>query len=269
MLESLINFKEISEKPYMMGVWAFIVCCISVLISSQVPLSVPGTNSGFMVVLFVIIPSAYFLTVFIKKEERIEEDEIEHHREKSLWGRHEKDILVLLFYFFGLAMAFAVWSFFLPQSFFGAQITKVNEIQGMSAGMTGQITGDAAGAAMFNRILVNNLQVMFFSFIFSFIFGAGAVFIIVWNASVLGVYIGQLSKYAWHIPIVSLSFLPHGIPEIAGYLCAGLAGGILSSAIIRKNHPEVIKMIAVDVTKILLVGIGLIVLGAGIEAFLA
>lgn len=269
MLESLVNFKEINERPYMMAVWAFIICCIAILISSQVPLSVPGTNSGFIVVLFVIIPSAYFITVFIKKEEEMEETALEKHLYGSFWARHEKDILVLLFYFFGLTLAFSVWSFFLPQTFFEAQITKINEIQGMASGMTGQATGAAAGPAAFSRILVNNLQVMFFSFIFSFIFGAGAIFIIAWNASVLGVYIGQLSKYVWHIPIVYLSFLPHGIPEIAGYLFAGLAGGLMSAAIIRKNTNEVLKVVAVDVVKILLVGIALIVLGAGIESFLA
>ncbi|MEE9406143.1 MAG: stage II sporulation protein M [Candidatus Aenigmarchaeota archaeon] len=267
MLESLVNFKEINERPYMMAIWAFIICCIAVLISSQVPLSVPGTNSGFIVVLFVIIPSVYFITVFLKKEEELEEGAIARHEHTSFWGRHEKDILILLFYFFGLTIAFAVWSFFLPQNFFNAQITKINEIQGMATSLTGQATGAAAGPAAFNKILFNNLQVMFFSFIFSFIFGAGAIFIIAWNASVLGVYIGQLSKYVWHIPIVSLSFLPHGIPEIAGYLAAGLAGGLMSAAIIRKNTSKTLQIVSFDVAKILVVGVLLIVLGAGIESF--
>jgi uncharacterized membrane protein SpoIIM required for sporulation len=269
MLESLVNFKEINERPYMMAVWAFIICSIAVLISSQVPLSVPGTNSGFIVVLFVIIPSVYFITHFIKMEEEMEEEAIRKHLSGTFWTRHEKDIMILLFFFFGLTIAFAIWSFFLPQSFFSAQITKINEIQGMASGVTGQATGAVGGAAMFNKILINNLQVMFFSFIFSFIFGAGAIFIIAWNASVLGVYIGQLSKYVWHIPIVSLSFLPHGIPEIAGYLFAGLAGGLMSAAIIRKNTGEVIRIVTMDVVKILIIGIALVALGAGIEAFIA
>ncbi len=273
MLESLVNFKEINEKPYMMAIWAFIICCIAVLISSQVPLSVPGTNSGFIVVLFVIIPSVYFITHFLKKEEEIEEGDIARHNYKNFWSRHEKDILILLFYFFGLTIAFSIWSFFLPQSFFSAQLTKINEIQGMQTfvadPLMGQATGAAAGPAAFNKILFNNLQVMFFSFIFSFIFGAGAIFIIAWNASVLGVYIGQLSKYVWHIPIVSLSFLPHGIPEIAGYLAAGLAGGLMSAAIIRKNSSETLRAVSVDVAKILVIGVILIVLGAGIESFIS
>lgn len=271
MLESLINFKEINEKPYMMAVWAFIVCTVAVLISTQIPMSIPGTNSGFLVVLFIIIPSTYFITHLIKKEEMMEEKMVNHKYQMKFWERHEKDIMILLFFFAGMTLAFAVWSLFLPSSFFQAQITKVNEIQGYMA--TGQVTGEVTGGLTaydaFISIFYNNMQVLAFSFLFSFIFGAGAIFIIIWNASVLGVYIGQLSKHIWNIPIMSLSFLPHGIPEIAGYLMAGLAGGIISASIIRKNNMKTLKAILLDSVKLLIVASILILIGAGVEAYLA
>jgi len=261
MLESLVNFKEMNKNPHVVAVWSFVVCSIAVLISSQIPFSIPGTNSGFLAVLFAIIPSVYFITSLIKREERMEETMAAKHAEGRLWERHEMDIVILFFFFIGMAAAFALWSFFLPQDFFMAQISKVNEIQGVS------VTGNFASIETFNRILINNLQVMLFSFLFSFIFGAGAIFIIIWNASVLGVYIGQLSKAVWHIPVVSLSFLPHGVPEIIGYLLAGLAGGLLSAAILRKNPSHVLKIIVIDSLKILLIGVIFICIGAGIEAF--
>ncbi len=261
MLESLVNFKEISQNPHLVAVWSFIVCTVGIIISSQIPFAIPGTGSGFLAVLFTIIPSVYFITTLIKREERMEETMAAKHMEGRLWERHELDIVILFFFFLGMTAAFALWSFLLPQGFFQSQISKVNEIQGMG------VTGKIASMDTFSRILVNNLQVMMFSFLFSFIFGAGAIFIIVWNASVLGVYIGQLSKAMWHIPIVSLSFLPHGIPEIVGYLLAGLAGGLLSAAIIRKNPSRVLQTIAIDSIKILLLGVVFILIGAGIEAF--
>ena len=263
MLESLVNFKEITENPHLIAVWSFAVCTIGILISSQLPFAIPGTGSGFLAVIFTIIPSVYFLTTLIKREERMEETLAAKHAEGRLWERHELDIIILFFFFVGMTAAFALWSFLLPQGFFQAQITKVNEIQGMG------VTGNVVNTDTFMRVLLNNLQVMMFSFLFSFIFGCGAIFIIVWNASVLGVYIGQLSKALWHIPIVSLSFLPHGIPEIVGYLLAGLAGGLLSAAILRKNPSHVLEVIAWDSVKILLLGAAFIVLGAGIEAFFA
>jgi uncharacterized membrane protein SpoIIM required for sporulation len=272
MLESLVSFKDIDEKPYLMAAWSFIICCIAVLISSQIPLAIPGTNSGFLVVLFTIIPSVYFITYLIKKEEQMEEKMVNHNHTIKFWQRHEKDITILIFYFVGLTLAFSLWTVLMPQTFFDAQLTKINEIQTI----TGQIvTGDATAtmAAIspvesFYRIFYNNTQVMLFSFLFSFIFGAGAIFIIAWNASVLGVYIGQLSKHVWQIPVVSLSFIPHGIFEIGGYLAAGLAGGILSAAIIRKNDARVLRIIAFDCVKILVLAIALVAVGAGIEVWL-
>jgi uncharacterized membrane protein SpoIIM required for sporulation len=265
MLESLLSFKEVNDKPYLMAVWSFIICCIAVLISSQIPLAIPGTNSGFLVVLFTIVPSVYFITALIKREEELEESYINKHYMNRFWARHEKDVMMLLFFFLGLTLAFSVWSLALSQNFFSAQVDKINEIQGLSV----SIVGKATELDTFVKIFNNNMQVLFFSFLFSFIFGAGAIFIIAWNASVLGVYIGQLSKHIWQIPIISLSFLPHGLPEIAGYLAAGLAGGLLSAAIIRKNTSKVLRIVSLDCLKIMVIAVLLILGGAGIEAYLS
>jgi len=271
MLESLMSIDEIKEKPYLMFFWALIIGSIAVIISIQVAfqMSVAGISvnlSGLFAVIFSIIPSSYFITLLINREEEIEEEEIERHITKGLWARHEKDILILLFYFAGLTISFAVWTTILPVDFFQVQVSKINEIRGI---VTGRVIGYASNPFLnFMVILVNNLQVMFFAFLFSFIFGAGAVFILVWNASILGVYIGQLSKVLWQIPVVSLSFLPHGIPEIAGYVAAALAGGLVSAAILRKNKTRVLKIVIIDSLKILLLAVGLIFLGAAIEAYL-
>jgi uncharacterized membrane protein SpoIIM required for sporulation len=112
------------------------------------------------------------------------------------------------------------------------------------------------------------MQVMFFSFLFSLVFGAGAIFIIVWNASILGVYIGQLAEALWHIPIVGLSFLPHGIPEIGAYLCAGLAGGIVSAMLLRKNTKHVKEVVLFDCAKLLMLGTFLVFIAAAIEVYI-
>ena len=94
------------------------------------------------------------------------------------------------------------------------------------------------------------------------------MFIIVWNASILGVYIGYLAENITHIPVVALSFLPHGLPEIGGYLFAGMAGGILSASLIRRHSMDITKKIFVDCLLLLAIGAVLILVAAGIEAFL-
>jgi uncharacterized membrane protein SpoIIM required for sporulation len=270
MIESLLNFKEVDRSPYLIFLWGLIVSTIGILISTQLYYKIQISNtvinlSGIFSVLFTIIPSTYFLTLFIKKEEKIEEEEIKTHQEKKFWSRHEKEILIFLFYFLGVTFSFALWSFILPTEYFQIQMAKIQEIR------TNIATGLVVSKGNFNtftNILINNLQVTGFAFIFSLLFGCGAIFIIVWNASVLGVYIGELSKSFYEIPIVSLSFLPHGIPEICGFLCAGLAGGLLSSAIIRNRGGKVIEIIFFDCLKILLLSIFFIFIAALIEVYL-
>ena len=78
MFESLLTYEEVEEKPWKMFLWAIVLASIAVLISAQISyrVSIAGqwfNLSGLFAVLFVIIPSAYFLTVMIKREERMEE----------------------------------------------------------------------------------------------------------------------------------------------------------------------------------------------------
>jgi len=269
MLESLLKFKEVEKSPYLTFVWALMITTIGILFSTQLSYSIqaPGGGvvnlTGVFSVVFTIVPSVYFLTTVIKKEEEKEEEAIMKHYKQSFWQKHEKDMMMFLFYFLGVTFAFAIWAFILPADFFHVQLAKIYEIRSA-------VTGAAIAKGSFSgfmMILTNNLQVMMFAFIFSLLFGAGAVFIIVWNASVLGVYIGELSKSIIDIPVVSLSFLPHGIPEIMGYLCAGLAGGLISAAILRCRCTKVLELIIWDSLKILVLGLLLLVLAAGIEVY--
>lgn len=279
MLESLVNLKLVGKKPWLVGLWAFAISSIAILFSNQIysQIRVSGISvniAGIFAVLFTIIPSIYFVTLLIKSEERLEEKDIETHYKRGFLERHERDILILLFYFLGLTMSFAVWSLVLQPEFFTIQLSTICNINPGLCGelsATGSITGFAGSQAAGNFLtyFTNNIQVMIFAFIFSIVFGAGAIFIIVWNASILGVAIGSLSKSIMEIPLYGLSYLPHGLPEIAGYICAGLAGGIISAAIIRGHHRRgVFRIILFDSIKILILGIALILVGALIEAWL-
>ncbi len=265
MFESIIRFEEANEKPWMMFIWAFIICSIAVLVAMQInyQVSYGGISfnlSGVFSVLFAIIPSVYFVTLLIKKEELLSEKFATRKLEAAFWDRHGKDIMILLFFFFGMVFAFAMWTYILPGDFFQVQSSKITQIQGT---VSGQFTEGNLG--IFNRVLINNLQVTVFSFMFSLFFGAGAVFILVWNASILGVFVGQLSRHWAHIPGTAMGFLPHGIPEIAGYVCAGLAGGLISAAILRGHERKVFKKVVRESLEVLLLGILFIFLGAGIE----
>jgi uncharacterized membrane protein SpoIIM required for sporulation len=78
------------------------------------------------------------------------------------------------------------------------------------------------------------------------------MFILAWNASIIGAAMGNLvrsnlalaadavglSQAGHYFQVVSyalLRYVIHGIPEIAAYFVAGLAGGIISIAIIKHD----------------------------------
>lgn len=271
MLESLIKYNDIEKRPYITFLWAMLISSVGILFSIQLSYKIQVSGNvlnltGLFSVIFTIIPSVYFLTMFIKKQERMDEKDIARHYEKGFWVRHDKDILIFLFYFFGLTFSYAFWGYSLPAGTFQIQTMKIQEIRVLAGNV---LAGSASSTEMlsFTRVFLNNIQVMSFAFIFSLLFGAGAVFIVVWNASILGVYIGRLSESLFHIPFQSLSFLPHGIPEIAGYLMAGLAGGIISAAIIRGHKMEIVMVVILDALKLLGLALLFILLGAMIETF--
>ncbi len=271
MFESLLGFKDFDKRPermlLWMFVWAVVITSIAIFIASQVSVrfSLGGTmfdTSGLFSVIFIIIPSAYYFTVMIKREERVEEKDIEEFHKKSFWDKHMIHLLLFLVFFFGVTLAFSVWHFFLDPGFFQVQEVVIDKIQGLSGALT------KGNFLDFQRILGNNLQVTMFAFMFSLFFGAGAVFILVWNASILGVAIAKISETVWHIPGAGSMFLAHGVIEIGAYIIAGLAGSIISAAVIRKNRSAVLKVILFDSIKLLVLAIILVVAGAFIEVYL-
>jgi uncharacterized membrane protein SpoIIM required for sporulation len=143
----------------------------------------------------------------------------------------------------------------------------------------GLYTASATGAEDFATFFVNNTQVLLMMFILSTIFGAGAIFILVWNASVIAVYVGFVINsfirngispeiaYALGVPAGLGSIALHGVPEIAAYFVAALAGGMLSVGIIREKFKGHFEKIFVDSLLFLGLAEGLIILAALIEAY--
>ena len=111
------------------------------------------------------------------------------------------------------------------------------------------------------------------SVLLALFYGAGAVFILAWNASVMGLAIGSFAKSTagfLSIPLALTKYLVHGIPEIAAYFTAALAGGIIGIAIIRKDfNPQRIKTISLDMLMLLSISIALLIFAGVIEVFIS
>ena len=120
---------------------------------------------------------------------------------------------------------------------------------------------------------------------FSFIYATGAIFILTWNATVIGAAIGNfirtnISNYTSSLGMAEagnyfhvisfglLRYAIHGIPEIMAYFYGGIAGGILSMAIIRKHYrTNIFNHIMADFFEILLLSVAFLVVAAFLEVY--
>ena len=234
-----------------------------------------------LVMVFLVVLMTMPLMYFTLREEEEEDWTIDD--EKSIIVEHSKAIKFLLFLFLGFVIGFALIYILLPDnmvhSLFGVQLNTIENIN--SNVISGRITAMDA----FVLILINNLKVLFFCLIFAFFFGAGSIFVLAWNASVISAAVGTyfsngLVKYSLDSAMSNLflsfqlfiagimRYMIHGVFEIGGYFAGALAGGIISMALV--NHgikSKGFKRIAIDVSLLVLVGIGLLVIGTIIEVF--
>ena len=134
----------------------------------------------------------------------------------------------------------------------------------------GKVTAKVSAAQIHAlEIFTNNIFVMIFTIIFSLAFSAGAIFILAWNASVIATAMAIFSKASISaLPDALLRYMIHGIPEIAAYFAAALAGGIISIAIIRHDFKQArFWHIMQDSLDLILLAIIILIIAALLEVF--
>jgi len=188
-------------------------------------------NQGLVSVFLVSLIASYPLIAYLRSEEK--KEMIKRLSEEKLLIRHADELAIYMTFFLGVTFSFIISSFVFPESFFTVQIEVIEgirgaSIRGASVDATGQMLGNAIISNLFERIITNNVWVFFLTFVVSFLFSAGMVFVLVWNASVLGVFLAKASESVLEIHMVALSYLPHGLIEIAAYTLSGISGALLS-----------------------------------------
>jgi len=276
-LEALINPIKAEKKPWEMFFIGFIYSSIAIFFSLWIFEKHASLVMVFLTVL-VCVPLVYST---LKLEEK---KDLEIETERKLLKEHGKAITFLVFLFSGMCVAFAVWYVFLPT---GIVQTTFNIQQQTITNINNQITAEAIGkGALFSKIFMNNLKVLSFCILFSFIYGLGAIFILTWNASVIGAAIGNFirsnishittttgfPKIAAYFQIFSLGLLRysiHGIPEIIAYFTAGLAGGIISIAIVNHDfRTKNFQKIVLDSADLLLISIIVLFIAGLLEVYI-
>ncbi|MBI4170605.1 MAG: stage II sporulation protein M [Candidatus Aenigmarchaeota archaeon] len=268
-LESILNPKQAEDRPWEIFLVAFIYTLISVLFSVSI---FPEQSSILSVAFLTIIFVPFFQKLFEIEEEK-EDQAAERKMQGNLFARHQKLIYSFSAFFLGIIIAMSFLFIFY------ADAEPAFSLQTETLKSFSYITASTTENADFVRFLLNNTQVMVLMFVLSVAFGAGAVFILAWNASVIAVYVGLLIRsfiesglsspiaYLYGVPVGLGSIALHGIPEIVAYFIAGLAGGILSVGILReKAGSREFNKILFDSLVLLLAAEMLIVAAAYTEA---
>jgi len=275
-LESLINPKNAENKPWHIVFVSFVYSFIAIFFAHSM---FPKESSILSIALITIIFVPFFQKLFVIEEQK---EARKKERTGNLLTRHRQIIYVFSAFFLGVIIAMSFIFMFMPQFYnvFDAQADRMQRIGYEDTRVTGEVTSEVAGSefTMFTRFFENNTKVMLLVFILSALFGAGAIFILAWNASIIAIYIGYFvqsltnkgmaatTAYIYGLPAGLMTIALHGVPEIVAYFFAGLAGGILSVGIIReKLGSDAFKMVFIDALIFLAIAELLIFLAAWIE----
>lgn len=264
-LESLLSPKTAANKP----LHIFVIAVLFTAMSAWLAYNLFPAQSSILSVAFVTIFFVPFFQRLFSVEEKKDEQAARQKHKHDFLKRHRPVVIAYTAFFMGMVLTYSFLFVFSPtiRDLYSLQMDWFRS-QGIAAVQPGN----------FEHYFVNNTQVMFLFFTLSVLFGAGAVFILAWNASVIAVFVGIIANklvpslgapmaYVYGIGTGLGSIALHGIPEIAGYFFAGVAGGIISVGLIRERFmSKEFKEVAKDSLVWLAIGEVLIIAGALLEA---
>jgi len=240
-LEGLFKFKKIRKHldyPLYIGViYTLIAFVTSYLLFNQARHLIGTSTILFVVVLAIPIVSRMFSS----------EEKIEAKSKKPFLKRHKVCIDFFVYFFIGVFLTFFMISLISPSLIFSeGTLTGIESTtQQIIRRGPGPPPPGPAGTTLIQSIFINNAYVMLIAFLLSLFYGAGAIFLLVLNASIFASALSNVIRITapatGFLPLVSfiscnvgIMFF-HMIPEVGGYLIAAIAGGILSTAIAKEK----------------------------------
>jgi len=264
--ESLIDPIRAERRPWNMIILGFFYSSIAIFLSLWL-----FEDHGSLVIIFLtVLACTHLMYNTIKLEE---EKDLRIVKESRLLKEHSKALMLFICLFLGFVISFSFWFTVLPEDtslhLFGSQVNIIREINSPATGRAIDISSS------FTNIFFNNLKVLTFCLMFAFFYGIGAIFILAWNASVVGTAIGIFVKESVYdnlfvaYSVGTLRYVIHGLPEMFAYFMAGLAGGIISIAIIKHDFKSIkFNRILFDSVDLVIGSIFVLFIAALIEIFI-
>ena len=274
-LESLTDPFKAENKPWTMFFIGILYSSVGISLS----LWIFDKQASFVMVFLTTLAAVPIVYNTIKLEE---DKDLKIPEEKKLMKEHNKAIHFFMMFFFGVVLSCVIWYVLLPSEMVGYVFQKQTST---ISDINNQISGNSVKLTIFTKILFNNLKVLAFSLLFALIYCIGSIFILTWNATVIGTAIGNFirsniseyatqvgfAKFGGYLQIFSIGLFKyaiHGIPEILAYFYAGLAGGILSVAIVKKHYnSQTFNHILWDTCQLLILAIFFLITAAILEVW--
>ncbi len=241
-----------------------------------------GTQVSLALVFFTSLGLAPLVMKLLDVEEKLDIDDLED----NFIERHYEVIITYGAIFLGMLLAFSLWFTVLPEqvikAVFSEQLSTIRSISELRSSMFVSLGLATVTTAGFKLILVNNVKVLLVTILLSFALGSGAIFILAWNASIIGVAIGDLARqlisgyaswgayagvaaYFNALPMSFGQLFLHGFPEMVAYFIGGLAGGILSVAA-TKHQGRAVWHVILDAFELFSVAVLLLIVAGIVES---
>ncbi len=277
-LESILRGHFALKHPAALLLFAIVITTASM----GVALVTFPEYASVLSIAFITIGSVPVFFRLFAHEERAEA--LKPKNPATFLGRHFHIIKAFGFFFIGIVITFAFWYQNLPLDYKGDVFREQEKNWVRIVSLSGQAQGtgiiESCQFALqekkfvelaFSCIFANNAIVLAWSLLLSFFYGAGAIFLIAWNASVIGLVIGKEIELSGLVSgfLRAVGLLPHGMPEIVSYFIGAIAGGIVSAAIAKKSFlKKEFETVAMDVLAMVIIAYFVLLAAALIEAYL-
>jgi len=230
-LEGLITGKTLEKKSrlafFVGALYSFLGIFLAKILFPQDPALVAVAFTSIL-----LLPSLYKM---FTREEKMEEKE-KHFSFKELYKDNKQFIKIYIFLFLGILVVYS-FSAMILGSF------QVNELFREQLEMRGA-GGAVFHEGLFEGLLSNNFEVLIAIFLISLVTGDGAIFLIVWNASVWGTIFGITARNAGavsdthplvYFALIMLIVFPHMILEALAYILGAISGGMISKDVLMER----------------------------------
>jgi len=242
--------------------FVFLISAVFVFVAFAVgELFFPGESvATILLVAILLTPSLHHLIVI--------EEKIESKGGSEFWRKHKIIFKCYIGAFFGILAGFLVLGMINPLALNYQNIQL--ELEHLNQGTIDNFLQNryVPSPSIAMSVFTHNLQFLMLGFAVSIFYGAGAVFLIVFNASFFASFvIGLMNRFVEGVQLAGIS-LVHLLPESAGFILAAIAGATLSRALIHeKVKDQKFRNVLQNVVKMLVVAIVLIFIGAFIETY--